>query len=388
MRADEDELLDLVASMYEAAAEPQRWSGVVAACARRYEADAGALFVHDFGAQRSGFADDGVHAATHGFSDRALQAFADHYGSVNVWAASESNLPPGVAVTSSQLFPDTRLFDTEWGCDWLRPQGLQHALGGVLFRQGRQASKFSLLRSSAITGFGADELADWQRVVRHVQRAMRLAARTRGAALGNAAAVATLDTLALGMLWVCHDGRVLHANRAAAALLSARRGLFIDGSGRLRAEARHDAALQRLFASGPVDGQALGPRPEDQALQLAGIDGRLQVMVSALPDRAPQAVGGQVAAMVFMSDPDRAAVQHPTVLKALFGFTAAESRLTAALCDGSALGEIATRFGITIHTARTQLRGAAAKAGVSRQAELVRAVMIGPAAWIHDDAPA
>jgi DNA-binding CsgD family transcriptional regulator len=388
MRADEDELLDLVASMYEAAADPLRWTGVVAACTRRYEADAGGLFIHDFGAQRSGFADDGVHSATHGFSDHALLAFANHYGSVNVWAERETNLPAGIAVTSSQLFPDDRLFDTEFGCDWLRPQGLQHALGGVLFREGQQASKFSVLRSSALTGFSAAELADWQRVMLHMQGAMRLATRTRGQALSNAGALAALDAVALGMLWIGRGGHVLHANRAGTALLGARRGLSVDGTGHLRAEARHDASLQRLLTTGTLASAGLDTKPAEQALQLSGREGRLQVIVSALPHGAPQAIGGRVAAIVFLSDPDRAAVQHPSVLRGLFGFTAAEARLTVALCEGAALDDIATRFGITIHTARTQLRSAAAKAGVSRQAELVRAVMMGPAAWLGDEPPA
>ena len=59
----------------------------------------------------------------------------------------------------------------------------------------------------------------------------------------------------------------------------------------------------------------------------------------------------------------------------LFGLTAAEIRLAAAVFEGLSLPEAAEKFGISINTARFQLARIFDKTGVSRQAELVKLMM-------------
>ena len=61
------------------------------------------------------------------------------------------------------------------------------------------------------------------------------------------------------------------------------------------------------------------------------------------------------------------------------GLTVAESALVAALTQGRTLDEHATLRGISLGTARNQLKQALAKTGTSRQADLVR-VALGSAA--------
>jgi len=61
-------------------------------------------------------------------------------------------------------------------------------------------------------------------------------------------------------------------------------------------------------------------------------------------------------------------------LMELFGLSAAEARLTRALCQGNSLEEYASDQGLKQPTVRTQLRSVLAKTGSGRQATLIRLV--------------
>ena len=62
-------------------------------------------------------------------------------------------------------------------------------------------------------------------------------------------------------------------------------------------------------------------------------------------------------------------------LRDLFGLTAAEVRLAAAMFEGLTLAEAAEKFGLSVNTVRFQLARVFDKTGVSRQAELVKLMM-------------
>ncbi|HRI90399.1 MAG TPA: helix-turn-helix transcriptional regulator [Accumulibacter sp.] len=61
-------------------------------------------------------------------------------------------------------------------------------------------------------------------------------------------------------------------------------------------------------------------------------------------------------------------------LMELFALSAAEARLTRALCQGNSLEEYASDQGLKLPTVRTQLRSVLAKTGTGRQATLIRLV--------------
>lgn len=61
----------------------------------------------------------------------------------------------------------------------------------------------------------------------------------------------------------------------------------------------------------------------------------------------------------------------PAVLRSAYGMTQAEALLAVALCRGASLGDFAAERGISIHTARTQLRALLSKTRTERQADLV-----------------
>ena len=61
------------------------------------------------------------------------------------------------------------------------------------------------------------------------------------------------------------------------------------------------------------------------------------------------------------------------------GLTAAETALVAALANGATVTEFAAQRGVSIHTARNQLKAVFQKTGARRQTELLRFVLTGDA---------
>jgi DNA-binding CsgD family transcriptional regulator len=79
----------------------------------------------------------------------------------------------------------------------------------------------------------------------------------------------------------------------------------------------------------------------------------------------------QARALVFLTDLARPSLPAPDRIAAILGLTSAEGRLVAQLTEGRELADAAERLGISVHTARSQLKSVFVKTDTHRQAELV-----------------
>lgn len=77
-------------------------------------------------------------------------------------------------------------------------------------------------------------------------------------------------------------------------------------------------------------------------------------------------------ALVYLKDAQAASMIAPKEVQTLFALTPAEANIAVALADGLTLSEYAELKGISIGTARIQLKSVFSKMGINRQAELVR----------------
>jgi DNA-binding CsgD family transcriptional regulator len=83
--------------------------------------------------------------------------------------------------------------------------------------------------------------------------------------------------------------------------------------------------------------------------------------------------------VVFVTDPEQEPRAHLERLQRYLGLTRAETALVLELARGRRLEDAAAALGISVNTARTQLKRALAKTGTGRQAELVRLALGTPA---------
>jgi len=92
----------------------------------------------------------------------------------------------------------------------------------------------------------------------------------------------------------------------------------------------------------------------------------------------PQTTGEPARIALLVTDPNAPAVPEPSAIVALFDLTNAEALIARALATGLDVPAAAAANGVTLETARTYLKRAYSKTGVSGQRDLVKLMLSAP----------
>lgn len=377
-------LSELIGLVYDCALDSSRWSAFLERFATAVDGSGTTLFTHDFASSESAVDAAGPQiAAFVRFDPAALQSLGAYYDRRNVWAQNEAALQEGVAVTSDVLYPDVKLYGTEWGADWLKPQDLKYCMGGVVLKRGTVGVKFSSIRPPSRGPFGDDELSLYRLLLPHLRRASLLHMRMRQLTGLHDAAAEQMDALPFGILFLSAEGRVLHANACAHHLMARHDGFYVDAVGRCGLGVRsEDSQFKRIIhdATRTAVGDGLSAGGSMRATRLAGAP----LSISIAPIRSAHAqgvyqLGITPAVVLLISDPAMAPRTTADTIAALYGLTPAESELTAVLIQGVQPLEYADRRRVSRNTVTTQVKSIMHKLGARRQADIVRIVLSGPA---------
>jgi DNA-binding CsgD family transcriptional regulator len=186
-----------------------------------------------------------------------------------------------------------------------------------------------------------------------------------------------LNRVRCGLLLCRPDARVVWANQSAQQLLARGGRVRLCGetltlpSTAETAEFRQ-SMVQLARADGPEDDVGnrcivLG-KGSETALQclLYPVDGCRRFSTGEeLPDRC---------VLLILSAPQDAPVLPAEHIERLFDLSPAEARVASALCSGLTITDFANVTGVTVGTARFQLKQVLAKTRANRQAELVRQI--------------
>lgn len=376
---NEQKIDEVIRLIYQAALDSDAWVQVMAQLAHSLNSPVAAVWTHNF--DSSGVSSDPHHEMFRsvGFDPDFLGSFASHYTYTNVWTQNENDLAEGVPVTSEMLFPEKRLGGTEFYGDWLRPQNLRHALGGVVARDGNFGLKVSLMRSPQMGEYRQEECVFYGRLLPHFKQACRLGrqlAQQREAQLCNVAQSTAsqwaLQSTHLAVLAISARGQLMHANPRAEAMI--RNGLWIQVQhGQLvMANPSQHGRWQALLK----DVVTLA-RPGHMRLDRA--DQEQPCFVTLIPSLGFEGSGRPPIYLCLISDGSQRRVASAHQLMCLFDLSPSEARLVRDLAQGLGIDEHASLAGIKRTTAKTHLQHAFAKTGTSTQRELIRLVLALPA---------
>src|SRR5262249_16399716 len=159
---------------------------------------------------------------------------------------------------STQLPSHGGLFDSRYFREISLPQGHHDSIHTVLARNGRRFGLFSATRHKSVGFFTGDDFAIMRLFAPHIRRAVTISDLMELRALGTEALSATLDRLALGVVVVAGENRILHANEAARDML-ANGSRIVSRRGRLTArDSAAETELSRAIALAAADEAALG----------------------------------------------------------------------------------------------------------------------------------
>lgn len=257
---------------------------------------------------------------------------------------------------------------------WLRGESLlpePELLGIVDRRWDFGTAALLLYRRPDSRPWGPSVRAQGQRLMPHLQRAVRIDLQMGETRARLQLARAVIDHLRTALFFVDSDTRVVEMNRAAEELLRRGEGLVLGRNG-LRAEDPKDTERLRVLTAAA----AIAPGSLEILQLPRGSSQRpLQVAVRAFPHRSGRE---QIVAALVVSDPDAPVEADQRLLRELFDLTPGESALALELLRGLRLADAARRLDIALETARNRLKQIFAKTGTNRQAELVRLLLRSP----------
>ena len=365
--------VELVAQFYEAAAAPDALANLSTVMAPHFGTESSIIHT----CTPASLEMRGILAATENFNSWAWSAYADHYHDRNVWFQRGIRRGPSVVVICEELVPHSELLRSEsydychkvdsFHCLGIGVSIDKHVVGGIGFHRPRSAKPFD-----------ETDRRKAQFILPHVERALQLQHRIAALTSERDIALDVMEGLAIGILFVTSNGRLLFANRVAERVLRSGQGLSV-AQGRLRSQdpsRRQD--LERLIGEAAQTSGGKGTSAGG-VLSVATLGGR-QLFLLISPFRSMSIGYGPAlpAAVVMFSDPESEAAIPEKTLRTMFCLTPAQARLVIALLAGQSLPEYAQAAAISINTAKTQMCQVFLKTGHDRQIDLVRAIAANP----------
>jgi DNA-binding CsgD family transcriptional regulator len=364
----DDQVLDLVGTIYDAALNGKLWPNVLKSIG---DAVGGPHIVFGIYDPANGLVN--VHAPR--TDPEFMRSLVD-------WAPSNPCLPciashpPGEVFNGADVIPPDEFSGTAFYQDWWRPAGFStEPLVINLFAGAAASGHFAshgVLNRSPLDS----QKRLFVVLAPHLVRAVALQRRLQHLIISEESTLTDLDELEQGFLLVDAEARLLFVNLAARALLDARAGLRLE-AGALSASNADDAAMLReVIASCAVAASAATGAGGDMVLRRGA--GRLPLDVLVTPMRPetamvsiPWSFPQRAAAIVLVSDPEIEMRARVESLRERFGFTPAEATFALEIIKGDGRQAAADRLGISVATARTHLSNIFDKTGSRRQAELV-----------------
>lgn len=246
----------------------------------------------------------------------------------------------------------------------------------------RQKPCYSLIRlyrGSRLSAFDEVDEQFMHIVVPHIRRAIVLNCCMAEATEQSGALLAALEKSFYGVVVLDEWHQAVRLNKIAETIFQESDGLQMHCRKLLVATQSEQRELDRLIfcatsdpcaETGNFTGVLAASRPS----------GRLPYQIAVLPLRSRYRYflsTGRAAAICFIHDPVTGHLPDEHFLEAFYRLTPGQSRLASRLVATGALGPAAASLGISINTAKTQLKGVFAKTGVVNQNELIRLLMRG-----------
>jgi DNA-binding CsgD family transcriptional regulator/PAS domain-containing protein len=286
---------------------------------------------------------------------------------------------PGAIETDRDIMARSDLLRSDYYNGFMKPRDMHAVLRMTLAVRNESLKIISLSRPFSLGDFETAEVELCRRFMPHLQRAARVAQHVEELKSMLTAFSDALEQSARGVLLLGRTGRVLFANRAARAMAETADSFVLRRERIEVLSSRDDAALQRLIAgaTGRID---RADAARGGVMRLARKSGKPDFAVAAAPlaGETPWTELGP-AAFILITDPDATLTLPESMLRQLFGLSAAEARVAKRLMMGDSPEQVAAILGIKISTARWHLASLYRKTGTSRQTQLVRLLLSLPA---------
>ncbi len=359
-------LVGMIEQAYAAALDPAHWQDFTGSVGKHFR-DGSTILWHA-----------NQIAASHRYEAKVLRALDERYAAINPWMPKKMLMPSGTLHRTEELYPEDELVKTEFYADLMAPNDLFKGFGISLFND-RRFTFLSVIRSKKAGAPAAEEMRLLAQLTPHLQRALQVHERLQLSPPLGATALAALDELKRGVVFVGPNRNMVYANRVAERILADRDGLFLDGKGVCRVSRAAEQALLDRLLDGAIGGRWRGEGATSSSggvmLVLRPSGARaFGLVVAPMPSPPFGLAAAHVAAVILISDPEANSGALRDILRRLYQLSEREAELAVRIAEGERLEAAAKNAGVTYETARSYLKSVFMKLGVNRQAELASLV--------------
>jgi DNA-binding CsgD family transcriptional regulator/PAS domain-containing protein len=360
---DTDAHDDLVALIYDAAIDRNRWSSVLERIADATASGGSALIMQDRTTGRG----EGIFIRG---DPVAYAEYFEEFAAINPLIDASEHLCSGAVTTDRDVLPRYHFVRSDYYRGFLVPNEMSSMLSLTVLRDGDTHCAFNFCRKPGQEEHGEAQRELARRLMPHLQRAFTISLKLQETQGALGASEAVLDRLACGVVLFDARGRVLHANAVARRLAAAGDAFTLGARGIAGLDATLSTAVLRA-AQGTEGAALVVPRSSGRT--------PLSALVSPLRE-GPVWLMRRPAALLVIGDPDVPTDALEERLRAVYALTSAEALVAAQLMTGASPQDIAARLGIGIATVRQHMSRSFAKTGTTRQAELVQLLLrtLGP----------
>jgi DNA-binding CsgD family transcriptional regulator len=363
----------IVHDLYEGILDPLAWDRAMMAIVDHVGASAAFLLAFN---PASGQV---LRDESHRGDPAVLDAYRRH------WSYHDDRLPPAGAIPVGQVMTERTLLPRSvWRRaailnEFLIPADVPHFMPVTLHRSADKYTVLSLQGTRKRGPFNRQDMADFGQLIPQVTRALTIKDRLQSTQLRTHTLAGCLnDRLSFGVLLLDQELRILETNDIAARLLRDDGGLWCDQSNRLQLPepaARELLALAKtaLTEGSLCDGVLKIPRGPHQR--------PLSLLIAPMPPESTSWILPATRWLVLVFDPEQRVHVDAQLLRIDLGITRREAEIASLLTMGFGLADAAAKSGISVHTARNQLKSIFSKTGLRSQAELVKKIVSGPAAF-------
>lgn len=357
-----------VDALYETVFEPGSWSTAAVECARLVNGST--LFVQVVN-PATGYVNV---VSGHGLESLGIPAYEAHYYKLDVWRHGLLASPRDRVHLYPEVVAQSDYENSEVFNDWVKPVvgfDIYWGLGGVFDLGDGLVGALASHRSRRQGEMSETDRAVFQRLLPHVRRVIKLRRLAEAREAHANSLEALCDETSPPALLADENGRLVYANSRATTLLKRADGLKLRADSMIEARLPNETALlhREIAAACRLGTAEEADLRSPLRISQAGSTRPLVVTVSPVPLELFSQTSPR--ALVFIEDIWSTSAPPAEKIMFAFGLTVSEARLVASLSEGLALRDAALRNGIAYNTARAHLRNVLAKAGVTRQSELM-----------------
>jgi DNA-binding CsgD family transcriptional regulator len=235
----------------------------------------------------------------------------------------------------------------------------------------------SFTRPESRERFSEMEIANYLKIGKHIQRALKIQIELQRAAGENRLLSEGWDRMDHAAFFVDAAGRVVYYNAAAGEMIN-KGGVKILKTGEIGIAGHSETRrLRELISKAMITSEG-----SVMAIASSG-QRRLYLSVSPFAEKFGPPGLARPMALITLSAPLGTDLGEARGLAKLFGLTAAESKVALMIADGDSIKEIADKLSISEQTARTHLKRIFGKTETKRQASLMKLVLSLPGAHHH-----